>query len=163
MPVSSLSATRAESRVLSTLLACLLFCSPALASNSPFGGARTGSLGAEPRFLPVDDAFRWHVSLDAADRVSIHWQIAPEYYMYREQFDFQLLHSDLELQVTLPEAIPHQDVYFGDVDVYYNQVSAEIHFSAPVEGAVTLEFRFQGCAEAGLCYPPERRSVEIAP
>ncbi len=135
------------------------------ASANPFGSGtgQGGSLGGatEPRFLPVDDAFAWFVALDAEDRISIHWQIAPGYYLYREQFDFQLVDGDHALKVSLPEAVPHNDVYFGDVEIYYDRVQATLYLPEGLGRRFTLQIRYQGCAEAGLCYPPERREVEI--
>jgi len=168
MPAWCLNATKRD--ICAAVLSCALILSAAItssvaASANPFGGSagQGSSIGdaAEPRFLPVDEAFAWYVALDAEDRISIHWQIAPGYYLYREQFDFQLIDYDLALKVNLPEAVPHNDEFFGDVKIYYDRVQATIHLPEGLDRQFTLQIRYQGCAEAGLCYPPERREVEI--
>jgi thiol:disulfide interchange protein len=165
MPAWCLNATNRDFGAWLLTCALIMFAGSTAASASPFGGGagQGSSIGgpAEPRFLPVDEAFAWFVALDAEDRISIHWQIAPGYYMYREQFDFQLIDDGRALEVSLPEAAPHNDAYFGDVEIYYDRVQATIHLPEGLDRRFTLQIRYQGCAEAGLCYPPERREVEI--
>lgn len=162
MPVWSLNSIRTDRAIIRTiaLLLSVLLCSAAAAQ--PRLGS-SGGLGAEPEFLPADEAFRWHVSRPAEDRVVITWEIAPDYYLYREQFRFSLAGNDSPLAFSLPDGDNHHDAYFGDVEVYYNGVDATITLPQPLPAGAELQVRYQGCAEAGLCYPPEQQHVPLTP
>lgn len=149
--------------LLHALLAAALLMSgtaPVAAQPSLGGG---GGLGAEPEFLPAEEAFRWHVSQDGDRQLSILWEIAPDYYLYREQFHFSVADTGTTLPVELPDGTSHHDAYFGDVEVYYDTVRATITLPADHSGPLELEFRFQGCAEAGLCYPPQQEVITLQP
>jgi thioredoxin:protein disulfide reductase len=124
--------------------------------NSPFG---------ESRFLPVDQAFQFYTSLDSAERLSIHWQIAPGYYLYQDKFRFAAVLTEdteaIELPAALPEGIAHNDEFFGDVLVYYSAASIPISLPPRALTDFTLLIQFQGCSEDGLCYPLQKREIEI--
>lgn len=148
------------------LLPGILLLGASTAMANPFGGSsQSGRLfggSEEPRFLPVDEAFAWHVALDSEQSISIHWAIAPGYYLYREQLRFTLLDDNGDaLEVSLPGSVPHNDAFFGDVEVYYEHLRAEIRLPEHLGRQFSLQIRYQGCAEAGLCYPPELRTIEI--
>ena len=142
------------------LTLALLACTSAGAQPSGlFGDSR-------PSFLEVDEAFRFHTSLDSGKQVSIHWTIAPGYYLYRDKFSFSLVAPDgdtLEATFTMPQGVSHHDEFFGDVEVYYQSLSTAIDLPVAASNAYQLQIQYQGCAEAGLCYPPQTRLVEIAP
>lgn len=143
------------------LLLALLACGSAVAQPSGlFNSSR-------PAFLDVDEAFQFYTSLDSADGISIHWTVAPEYYLYREQFSFSLVADDgetRELVGTMPPGSRHHDEFFGDVEVYYNSLTTTLELPAEARsGDFQLQIRYQGCAEAGLCYPPQSRLLEISP
>ena len=110
-----------------------------------------------PVFLPVDEAFRMTVS--AADGVlEIVWQIEEGYYLYRHQLgvDLSAAHAPAEI----PRGEPKHDEYFGDVEVYEQELTVRVPLKADVSGS-RLEVRYQGCALAGLCYPPQKRQVVL--
>lgn len=135
--------------------------SPAGASpaGSPFGSSA-------PRFLEVDEAFSFYTSLDARDQISVHWAIAPHYYLYQDKFSFHIIAPQnlaSELTAAFPQGINHNDEFFGDVVVYYGDVRATIALASAIDQPFVLEIHYQGCADAGLCYPPQRRQVEIFP
>lgn len=135
--------------------------SPASASpaGSPFGSSA-------PRFLEVDEAFSFYTSLDARDQISVHWAIAPQYYLYQDKFSFRIIapqNLQSELTAAFPQGINHNDEFFGDVVVYYGQVRATLALASAIDQPFVLEILYQGCADAGLCYPPQRRQVEIFP
>jgi thiol:disulfide interchange protein DsbD len=164
MPAWFLNASR--NSTIKYFLGSLLLLASAAVLGNPFGGSSQGSSlfedGSEPRFLPVDEAFAWHVALDTNDSISVHWTIAPGYYLYREQFDFMLLNGNGDaLEVSLPDGVPHNDAYFGDVEVYYQQLRVEIQLPDHLGRQFKLQIRYQGCAEAGLCYLSQCRELEI--
>ncbi|MEX0740679.1 MAG: protein-disulfide reductase DsbD domain-containing protein [Pseudohongiella sp.] len=140
----------------------------ALLASASVSAQPSGLFGdSRPSFLDVDEAFRFHTSLDASDKVSVHWTIAPAYYLYRDKFSFELIAPDegnLETTHTMPAGISHHDEFFGNVEVYYQDLSISIDLPVAARSdGYRLQIRYQGCAEAGLCYPPQTRLVEISP
>lgn len=143
------------------LLALLSSAGAAAQPSGLFGDSRPG-------FLDVDEAFRFYTSLDSGDTVSVHWTVAPEYYLYQDKFGFSLVSADgatRELEVTLPAGTRHHDEFFGDVVVYYGTLTTPVALPTDVsaDDSYRLQIRYQGCADAGLCYPPQTRLLEIAP
>lgn len=121
-----------------------------------------GWLDEEPEFLPVDEAFA--LSTETADDGALlaYWDMPDGYYLYRHRFDFTL--KDPEAAVLGPAELPpgkdKVDEYFGAVEVYYHRVQARVPIG-DAQGPVEVGISYQGCAEAGLCYPPERRWVVV--
>ncbi|MYF11935.1 MAG: protein-disulfide reductase DsbD [Gammaproteobacteria bacterium] len=119
-------------------------------------------LDEEPEFLPVDEAFA--LSTETADDGALlaYWDMPDGYYLYRHRFDFTL--KDPEAAVLGPAELPpgkdKVDEYFGAVEVYYHRVQARVPIG-DAQGPVEVGIAYQGCAEAGLCYPPERRWVVV--
>ena len=124
--------------------------------------AEPGWLDEEPEFLPVDEAFA--LSTETADDGALlaYWDMPDGYYLYRHRFDFSL--KDPEAAVLEPPELPpgkdKVDEYFGAVEVYYHRVQARVPIR-DAQGPVEVAISYQGCAEAGLCYPPERRWVVV--
>lgn len=121
---------------------------------------------SRPSFLDVDEAFQFHTSLDSEQTISIHWTIAPDYYLYRDKFSFSLVTPDGDIRQAssaMPDGTSHHDEYFGDVEVYYQSLSTAIDLPAAADSGYQLQIQYQGCAEAGLCYPPQTRRIEIFP
>jgi thiol:disulfide interchange protein DsbD len=112
-------------------------------------------------FLPPEQAFRLSASVPDAGHVRLDWIIAPGYYLYRDRIKI----SEDRGQTGTPEFPPGQiksDEYFGKQVVYHNELIA----SVPIVGAtaaraqsLSLQVTYQGCAEAGLCYPPITRTL----
>ena len=99
-------------------------------------------------------------------QLHLNWQINEGYYLYRHRFDIKLAGQDSSLleASSLPEGKPKVDEYFGEVEAYYYQAEMKLPLtaSAPLQSSdVLLALNYQGCAEAGLCYPPQTRYVRI--
>lgn len=119
---------------------------------------------SQPRFLDVDDAFRYYISLNERETFTIHWDIAPGYYLYADKFAVTLPNEAQGQQpdMHMPAGQPHVDEYFGEIDVFYDQVVLTVDLPPALVGKnTTLLLHFQGCADAGLCYPPEQREIDI--
>ncbi len=128
------------------------------------GGAADSSAGADGGFLPVDEAFALRVSAAGAGAVAVTFDVAPGYYLYRERMGFDVASPpDARAGVAaLPAGKLKTDAYFGEQEVYLRPVTVRVPVSgAPAGGAVDLTVRYQGCAEAGLCYPPQERVVPV--
>jgi thiol:disulfide interchange protein DsbD len=115
-------------------------------------------------FLAVDDAFRWYTSLPRQGIIGLHWQIVDGHYLYKDKFAFRLRTNAGEQALTaeFPPASPHEDEFFGAVDVYFTDMSVLLTLPAGLSSdPVTLIIEYQGCAQAGLCYTPQRREMTL--
>ncbi|NIV17142.1 MAG: protein-disulfide reductase DsbD [Woeseiaceae bacterium] len=130
------------------------------------GGASTlgGGLG-NGEFLPVDEAFEPIVIPVDGNNVDVTFRIAPDYYLYKEKISVKTLADNVQLgKLDLPEGKMKTDEFFGEQEVYYQNVFARLPIARATPEAMQLELEvtFQGCAEAGLCYPPTTRIVSVA-
>lgn len=133
-----------------------------LAALAEIGQSLGGALGGG-EFLDPDVAFELSTEVEDDGTILAHWQIADGYYLYRDKFRFTPADgSGLALgEPALPKGKVKEDEYFGRMEVYYDQVLARL----PVErgaGTVALDVVYQGCADAGLCYPPITKRVQLA-
>lgn len=110
-------------------------------------------------FLPVDEAFHLDVSRDG-DRLMLNWDIVDDYYLYRDQHKLDTFDGAAVGPVTLSDnSIVKYDVTFDEeLAVYYGTMSASYPVTAQ-EGYVQVTY--QGCADAGLCYPPQKRYFDL--
>ncbi len=113
------------------------------------------------RFLSVENAFKLHVS-SKSERLILKWDIAPEYYLYRDNFKFVALDNETQLgEPSLPAGSLKWDDYFArDLEVYYRQANIVIP-AVSANGTIAVEIESQGCADAGLCYPPRKQQFDI--
>jgi thioredoxin:protein disulfide reductase len=142
----------------------LFFC--ALGLSIAGIAAAQGLLGPasnEDQFLPVDQAFVLTALPDGGDRVLLDWQVAPGYYLYRHRVSAKTSTPGFALgEVAMPDGKKKTDEFFGDVEVYYDALTATVAVTRP-EGlsSFELEVSYQGCADAGLCYPPVTKKIAI--
>ena len=124
----------------------------------------------ELQFLKVDEAFQFEAEQAADGAVLARWNMPDGYYLYRHAFQFELRGTDGAAlgEAEIPPGKPKVDEYFGDVEVYYHQAQSRL----PVAAAKATGFSattgfevgitYQGCADAGLCYPPETKWVPVS-
>lgn len=129
-------------------------------SSSLTGLIQSGS--SQANFLPVHQAFQPGI-LDADEQqLTVIFEIAPGYYLYRHRLHLSNPGTaDQDLQISLPEGKHKTDEYFGDVEVYYDQLQIHLDASQLGAGQTQLRVGFQGCADAGLCYPPETVMLDL--
>lgn len=146
---------------LNLLLALALFLTatqPAWAlgnnSGSLFGGQGNG-------FLPVDEALPFNFTTNA-DGVTLAWDITPGHYLYRERISISAANPDVRIgePVFSRAGTDIEDEFFGKSTVFFDPVEARVPITLP-EGIreAELQVTYQGCAKAGLCYPPQTRDV----
>lgn len=115
-------------------------------------------------FLAVDQAYILNVEGPADDgTVRINWQIASDYYLYRHNLKFQLLddnNNTSSIEAIIPAGLAKEDEYFGKVEVYYHNLDVMLN-ELPSNDTLTLAITYQGCADAGLCYPPQTRFYKL--
>lgn len=143
-------------------LCCLLLLTALLSFAVPSYGQGTGSIfGGATDFLPVDEALPFSFT-NEADGVVLSWDITPGHYLYMGRIDVT---SQTEgVAVGEPEfsyrGTDTEDEYFGQVTVFYDPVQAKLLLTLPPgTREAELEVTYQGCAKAGLCYPPQTRDV----
>ena len=113
----------------------------------------------QTQFLPVDDAYRLDMVADGDQQVLLQWVIAPEYYLYRHAFKARArsIQGPITTQLAIAPGLAKTDEFFGDVEVYYGALDATLSLAERAE-LVEVKITYQGCADAGLCYPPETKS-----
>jgi thiol:disulfide interchange protein DsbD len=124
------------------------------------GAARNGG----DEFLPPDQAFRFDAVPEGTDRIRLNWEIADGYYLYRARITVTTTSRSAQLGSTqFPPGQFKSDEYFGRQEVYHHQLSAPVPVARASGGVLELplEVRYQGCAEAGLCYPPITKTVSV--
>ncbi|WP_295509356.1 protein-disulfide reductase DsbD [uncultured Pseudoalteromonas sp.] len=140
------------------LLLCALWLLPASASNSNLLGNLLQQ-PAEHTFLPVDKAFVFDFD-QQGKTLFIGWDIAPDYYLYKKKVEIIAKGADIEVP-ELGKGVIIEDEFFGKTEVFFDSLSVITKVSNITDGAV-VKVRFQGCAEAGLCYPPEVRTIPLS-
>lgn len=112
-------------------------------------------------FLEPDVAFKFSAKMVDAKTAEVTYAIADGYYMYREHFKFRVEGAKLGTPV-YPAGIVHFDETFQkNVETYHHTVSVRLPVDA--NGAFTLFSTGQGCAEKGLCYPPQESKIKLTP
>jgi thiol:disulfide interchange protein DsbD len=132
-------------RFLSALLiACTVLLAPARADED---------------FLPPEQAFKFSARMLDPHTVQVNYAIADGYYMYRERFKFAAAGATLGEALIPPGKIKFDDTFQKNVETYHHAVAIRIPVQG--EGPFTLTVTGQGCADKGLCYPPQDASIRL--
>lgn len=145
---------------LSSLVLGIAVNSHAFGTNNQFGESVS-----EPEFLKVDQAFQFSERI-VEGGVKLNWQVTEGYYLYLERFKFKSLDNNAELGT--PEFSSRgerkEDPYFGEVHVIHDDLDVFVPLSlATGKTESELKITYQGCAEAGLCYPPTHKRILYIP
>jgi thiol:disulfide interchange protein len=117
----------------------------------------------EKDLLPVDEAFKLSAHAPERDRIDVRLDIAPGYYLYRHRTTIKADDGFAAEALQLPAGKAHTDEFFGEVETYRDRLSATLPGTASAAtSTVTLEVRYQGCADIGICYPPQKRLLKVA-
>ena len=114
---------------------------------------------ADDDFLPPEQAFRFSARMLDAHTVAVSYAIADGYYMYRERFKFTASGATLGAAQVPPGKIKFDETFNKDVETYHKGV--EIRIPVEGKGPFTLNATGQGCADKGLCYPPQEASIQL--
>jgi thioredoxin:protein disulfide reductase len=154
---------------LTALLGLWLLAPPAPAASSSeldavLDQSRSAHSGDE--FLPPDQAFRFNgtstTDATGARWVRLDWAIAPGYYLYRDRIRIESAQSPE--RIGAPQFPPGQiksDEYFGKQVIYHQELVALVPVIGAAATPLNLSVTYQGCAEAGLCYPPITRAISL--
>ena len=130
----------------------LLLCStPALAGLFDAPG--------QSSFVPADRAFMFDFQ-QQQNEIRLNWQVKEGYYLYRQQIKLTAQQADIT-PPQLPFGEPHNDEFYGKSEIYRQQLHLPVTINEAAKGA-TLTVIYQGCADAGFCYPPETKVIPLS-
>lgn len=119
-----------------------------------------GSINNSADFLPVREAFQLSLIDSTPQSIKLRFVATEGYYLYRHRFQFRAAPAEIVVgPAQLPKGEQKHDEYFGDVEVYHGILDVELPRSD--QRAFTLAVTYQGCADKGLCYPPETERLNI--
>ncbi|MDX1368542.1 MAG: protein-disulfide reductase DsbD [Pseudomonas sp.] len=144
------------------LLLVALPASAGLFDSRPAPAPLGAPLNNSADFLPVREAFRLSLVDSSAESITLRFVAAEGYYLYKHRFQFSSEPADIGLGAArLPAGEAKFDEYFGDVEVYYGVLDVELPLDNPDNLPFNLNVSYQGCADKGLCYPPETEQLKI--
>ena len=119
---------------------------------------------SQSAFLSPDAAFQVSASAAGSDQVRIDWTIAEGYYLYRSRIKVRTAAQATLGELQLPEGETRTDEYFGTQQIYHHTLTAHLSVSRAGQAAfeLPLAVTYQGCAHAGLCYPPITKTLNIS-
>lgn len=127
-----------------------------LCSTSAFAGLFDAP--GRSNFVPADQAFAFDFQQSQHD-INLTWQIKDGYYLYRKQI--KLTSDDATFtEPALPSGEWHEDEFYGKSEIYRQRLTVPVTLTQAAAGA-TLTVTYQGCADAGFCYPPETKIVPL--
>jgi len=123
-----------------------------------------GVPGLEAKLLPPEQAFRFSARAVDAKTIEARFDVADGYYLYRDKLRFAGAPGGASLgAATLPPGKRKQDEFFGEVETYRGQVVVKVPVVDGTPGqAIVVIADSQGCADAGICYPPNTQQVKLA-
>ena len=128
-----------------------------------FEKEKTPAVAGEEEFLDPDVAFVLTGDAVSTNNIQLNWRIHDGYYLYKQRIKLEPANAAQPVgAIVLPKGEAHHDDYFGDQEVYRQSLDAS--FSVPPSDAKTVDVNvtYQGCADAGLCYPPITKTLSIS-
>ena len=131
--------------------------------DAVLGNSKTKTGGDD--FLQPDEAFRFEAIPDGPDHVKLIWQIAEGYYLYRARIKVATISDQAQLgTLEMPQGETKTDEYFGKQEIYHRELVAGVPVARSSGAAFSLPMKvtYQGCATAGLCYPPITKDISVS-
>ncbi len=147
-----------KTAALSCSIVAALLCGMAAADGLwPARSASTREL------LKADDAFRLVAAERVGQSLKLSWDIAPGYYLYRQRISVQALTpAGARLDAPqLPRGERVDDANEGSAEIYRLSLEAALHWPAGSAAPQRLQVSYQGCADVGVCYPPQTKQIDV--
>lgn len=128
-----------------------------LCSTSAFAGLFDAP--GRANFVPADRAFAFDFQQNQHD-VNLTWQVKDGYYLYRKQVQVTPTNASIA-PLQMPNGEWHSDEFYGKSEIYRHSLTVPVTLTQANAGA-TLTVTYQGCADAGFCYPPETKTVPLS-
>ena len=114
--------------------------------------------------LRPEVAFQYEAT-DEGDALRVDWTIEPGYYLYKKKLSFSIAADGVQLAAyVLPDGLDHYDEFFGEQQVYRERFSVTLPYTS-VDArpkSVELTVKSQGCADLGICFPPQTWTRTVA-
>ena len=140
-------------------ITCLAALTLVIAVVAPAHSVQSNPFQQNNQFLSVDQAFDFDSEVNG-NRVTVSWVVAPEYYLYQHRFKV-VPENALAAEPELPQGESHSDEFFGESIVYRDYVEWSFTLNPDFSGN-TITVQYQGCADAGLCYPPTEKQIKLS-
>ena len=117
----------------------------------------------ESDLLPVAEAFALTTQVESRDKVQVRFVIADGYYLYRHRFAIASVDASVKLEpFAIPDGAKKNDEFFGAVETYRGAVELTQLLPSIAADTLEIELRYQGCADVGVCYPPQKTRLTLA-
>jgi len=118
------------------------------------------------KVLKPEEAFPVEVTYHD-QKLQISHEIRTGYYLYKDKISYKSKEKNINLGITqLPPGKAHFDEFFGDTEIYRDafivDIPVDIDKTTVIDNALFIEIQLQGCADIGLCYPPQTWQKEIS-
>ena len=116
---------------------------------------------SESPLLRVEEAFKYELAIEESS-LWVRWIIEDGYYLYKDKIKFESDDIDIKF-FELPQGLYHEDEFFGVQQIYRNSVSFQIPYENEdnIQDEIEIKISSQGCADRGICYPPQRWSTSV--
>ncbi len=158
-------------RIIAILLTCFWMLPTSAAQTSEPGTVKqllnnfSAKLNLfEDELLPADQAFKFFATVKDAKNLTVRWEIADGYYLYRSKLKLASDNAAIKIgPLALPEGEPYHDESFGKVRIYHHTIELDVPLIRQTADAVRFNLlaSFQGCADRGVCYPPIKKSLPL--
>ena len=129
------------------------------------GLAGLKSTAPKDELLPPEQAFRFFATVKDANTLHVNWEIAENYYLYREKVQFELTNAaGVKIgNYSIPRGKLEHDEAFGQVETFHNELGFDLPINRANSSAqtITLQASYQGCADRGVCYPPMTKKIDL--
>lgn len=123
----------------------------------------SAAVPADDAPLPPDQAFKISAKAITPEQLEISWDIAEGYYLYRDKMQFKSKTAQIQpVTPAYPAGETKHDENFGDVVIYRDALNIPVSLPASGASSIQLLVQYQGCADKGICYPPQKKTFDIA-
>jgi len=124
---------------------------------------RAAAEAADDEYLDPDVAFVLTADAKTTSNVQLNWRIHEGFYLYKKRMALAPANAAQPVgAIVLPKGLPHSDEYFGEQEIYRNSVDASFSLPPTTAKSVDVKVTYQGCADAGLCYPPITKTISVS-
>lgn len=104
-----------------------------------------------------NQAFQLNAILNDLGQIELTWLIDKQCFLYKDKLEINISPEQTFTLVTPNSSTRQDDEYFGDVEVFYDEL--KYFLSADFDGKTIIDLVYQGCNETGFCYPPIERQL----
>ena len=144
------------------MLLLVLVCAYGCSDKSPTDNPSDNTISTN-KLLRAEEAFKYEIQNNDSS-ITINWIIEDGYYLYRNKINVQSISTDVQLgEIILPDGLHHEDEFFGVQQIYRNNVSFNVPYKRKNNASEQIEIKIssQGCADIGICYPPQKWMTSI--